>query len=179
MGVDSPLPSLAFRQLHRQDFARCNYAFCWGWHFCICLQGVIRDRNLLPYPPPGKNQPTVLYFLRRSHPNPKGVRSLIIISVTRPLFSHSSTPLELPEYLSKNIKRTLETWLLRSPSNRHVPYHAIPQILLELPAEEQAIRTAMQELGYTRRIAPRKGFSTERRVIAKRLAFAQRSNTME
>jgi hypothetical protein len=38
---------------------------------------------------------------------------------------------------------------------------------------EEAIRTAMQELGYTRRITPRKGFSTEPRVIAKRLAFAQ------
>jgi hypothetical protein len=31
----------------------------------------------------------------------------------------------------------------------------------------------MEDLGYVRRIAPRKGFSTEPKVMAKRLAFAQ------
>jgi hypothetical protein len=89
--------------------------------------------------------------------------------------THSLTPRRRSDRLVKlrtPQKHILETWLLRSPSNRHVPYHAITRVLPELNADKYAIQTAMEDLGYTRRIAPRKGYSNDPRIMAKRLAFA-------
>jgi hypothetical protein len=70
-------------------------------------------------------------------------------------------------------KDILKQWLQESPSHRRVPYQYIPKYLPELHAGEQACRTAIQGLGYTRRASKKKGFSVDPVVIANRLAFAQ------
>jgi DDE superfamily endonuclease len=70
-------------------------------------------------------------------------------------------------------KKILEEWLHNSPSHRHIKFSRIPYYLPELAAKEQAIRTAYKWLGYGRRIARKKGFSEDPKVIKKRLTFAE------
>jgi hypothetical protein len=69
----------------------------------------------------------------------------------------------------------LEQWLLDSPSRRRICYTHIPAIAPELNLQtygHQALQTAFKRLGYRRRIAKRKGFSTEQDVIDERFDFA-------
>ena len=76
--------------------------------------------------------------------------------------------------LSTPRKKALEAWLLESPSRRHVPWRQIPLRAPEFSDfGEQAISTAMKALGYRRRVAKRKGFSTDPDVMRERLEFAQ------
>jgi hypothetical protein len=70
-------------------------------------------------------------------------------------------------------KNILKQWLLESPSHRRVSYQYIPLHFPEIRAGEQAFRTAIQAIGYTRRASKKKGFSTDPRVMANRLAFAR------
>lgn len=71
-------------------------------------------------------------------------------------------------------KKVLETWLLQSPSHRRMAYKQIPLRLPELSRfGNQAINTAMRSMGYTRRTAPKKGFSDDPVVMAERVAFAK------
>lgn len=78
--------------------------------------------------------------------------------------------------LSTPRRRALEAWLLESPSRRHIPWKQIPIRAPEFSdVGELAIYTAMQSLGYQRRIAKRKGFSTDLRVMQERLDFAQQA----
>jgi hypothetical protein len=58
-------------------------------------------------------------------------------------------------------KTQLKEWLLSSPSHRHVAYRKIPHFLPQLHAKEQAIRTAVQDIGYCRRVSRKKGFSDD------------------
>jgi hypothetical protein len=72
--------------------------------------------------------------------------------------------------LSTPEKRALEAWLLESPSRRHIPWRQIPLCAPEFSGiGEHAIYTAMKSLGYCRRVAKRKGFSTDPIVMQKRL----------
>jgi transposase len=78
--------------------------------------------------------------------------------------------------LSTPERRALETWLLESPSRRHIPWRQIPLCAPEFSdLGEHAIYTAMKSLGYCRRVAKRKGFSTDPIVMQKRLEFAQQA----
>ena len=78
--------------------------------------------------------------------------------------------------LSTPRRRALEAWLLESPSRRHIPWRQIPLCAPQFSdVGEYAIYTAMRSLGYCRRVARRKGFSTDPEVIRKRLEFAQQA----
>jgi hypothetical protein len=74
-------------------------------------------------------------------------------------------------------KTTLKEWLLSSPSHRHIAYHKIPHFLPQLSAGEKAIRTALNEIGYCRRVAWKKGFSDDPGVIKERLKLAEEGIT--
>jgi hypothetical protein len=74
-------------------------------------------------------------------------------------------------------KTTLKEWLLASPSYRHVAYHKIPHFLPQLNAGEKAIRTAINEIGYCRRVARKKGFSDDPGVMKERLERAKEGLT--
>jgi transposase len=74
-------------------------------------------------------------------------------------------------------RQRLEQWLLESPSHRHLSYKQIPQHLPEIQAGPKAIRNAFKLIGYSRRIARRKGFSDDPEVKAERLAFAKEAIT--
>ena len=72
-------------------------------------------------------------------------------------------------------KTTLKDWLLASPSHRHIPFRRIPHMLPQLDAGEKAIRTAYKGLypvGYVRRVAKKKGFSDDPRVVRERYEFS-------
>lgn len=93
---------------------------------------------------------------------------------------HRLTPQKRRKYLQRlktPQKTILKNWLLASPAHRRLPYRTISVLLPELYAGEQAIRTAMQEMGYCRRASKKKGFSTDPRVIALRKAFAEEAIT--
>ena len=78
--------------------------------------------------------------------------------------------------LSTPRRKALEAWLLESPSRRHIPWRQIPLYTPEFSdIGEYAISTAMKSLGYCRRVAKRKGFSTEPRVMGERLEFVQQA----
>jgi hypothetical protein len=51
--------------------------------------------------------------------------------------------------------------------------HKIPHFLPQLSAGEKAIRTALNEIGYCRRVARKKGFSDDTGVIKERLKLAE------
>ncbi|KIN09120.1 hypothetical protein OIDMADRAFT_48949 [Oidiodendron maius Zn] len=73
-------------------------------------------------------------------------------------------------------RRALEAWLLESPSRRHIPWRQIPLCAPEFSdIGKQAIHTAMQSLGYCRRVARRKGFSDDPEVMHQRLEFARQA----
>ena len=74
-------------------------------------------------------------------------------------------------------KTQLKEWLLSSPSHRHVAYHKIPHFLPQLHAKEQAIRTAIDEIRYCRRISRKKGFSDDPKVCQERLDLAEDGKT--
>jgi hypothetical protein len=74
-------------------------------------------------------------------------------------------------------KTTLKEWLLKSPSHRRVSYQKIPRILPQLNAGERAIRTAIDKIGYCRRVSKRKGFSDDPAVCQERLSFAEDGRT--
>jgi DDE superfamily endonuclease len=74
-------------------------------------------------------------------------------------------------------KTQLKEWLLSSPSHRHVAYHKIPHFLPQLHAKEQAIRTAIDEIGYCRRVSRKKGFSDDPEVCQERLDLAEDGKT--
>jgi hypothetical protein len=71
-------------------------------------------------------------------------------------------------------RHKLEQWLLASPSHRRIAYRYIPAIAshLDLHCGERAIRTAFKLVGYGRRVAKRKGFSDDPKVIDECLQFA-------
>jgi hypothetical protein len=78
--------------------------------------------------------------------------------------------------LSTPRKRALEAWLLESPSRRHIPWKQIPLYAPQFSdVGEDAIYTAMRALGYQRRVAQRKGFSTDPEVMRERLDFARQA----
>ena len=78
--------------------------------------------------------------------------------------------------LSTPRRRALEAWLLESPSRRHIPWKQIPLYAPEFSdVGEHAIYTAMRALGYQRRVAKRKGFSTDPEVMRERLDFARQA----
>lgn len=71
-------------------------------------------------------------------------------------------------------RRSLEQWLIASPSHRRVAYKYISAVA---PPELQgygkkAIRTAFKLVGYGRRVARKKGFSDDPEVWQERLDFA-------
>jgi hypothetical protein len=73
-------------------------------------------------------------------------------------------------------RRRLEEWLLQSPSHRHISFKHILELAPKLELKgygPQAIRTVFKLIGYGRRVAKRKGFSDDPKVMAKRVAFAQ------
>ena len=74
-------------------------------------------------------------------------------------------------------KTQLKEWLLSSPSHRHVAYHKIPHFLPQLHAKEQAIRIAIDEIGYCRRVSRKKGFSDDPEVCQERLDLAEDGKT--
>lgn len=77
--------------------------------------------------------------------------------------------------ISHDKAEELEEWLLASPSHRHVSFHHLAAFAPELGLQgygSEAIRTASTSLGYGRRVAKRKGFSSDPAVMAYRLAFA-------
>jgi hypothetical protein len=92
---------------------------------------------------------------------------------------HRTTPQKIKKCggkprLSTPRKKALEAWLLESPSHRHIPWKQIPLCAPEFSdVGEESITTAMRSLGYCRRVAKRKGFSTDPIVMRKRLEFAQ------
>ena len=78
--------------------------------------------------------------------------------------------------LSTPRRRALEAWLLESPSRRHISWRQIPLCAPQFSdVGEYAVYTAMRSLGYCRRVAKRKGFSTDPEVMRKRLDFAQQA----
>jgi hypothetical protein len=78
--------------------------------------------------------------------------------------------------LSTPRRRALEAWLLESPSRRHIPWKQIPLYAPEFSdIREHAIYSAMRALGYQRRVAKRKGFSTDPEVIRERLDFTRQA----
>jgi len=78
-------------------------------------------------------------------------------------------------------RHRLEQWLLESPSRRHISFRHIGTLAPpELGIQDcgpQAIRTAFKLVGYSRRVAKRKGFSDDPAVMAERLAFAKEGIT--
>jgi hypothetical protein len=58
-----------------------------------------------------------------------------------------------------------------------VAYHKIPHFLPQLNAGEKAIRTAVDKVGYCRRVARKKGFSDDPRVMRERLERAKEGLT--
>jgi hypothetical protein len=74
-------------------------------------------------------------------------------------------------------KTTLKEWLLSSPSHRHVAYYKIPYFLPQLYAREKAIRTAIDEIRYYRRVSRKKGFSDDPRVYQERLDLVEDGKT--
>ena len=77
-------------------------------------------------------------------------------------------------------RRRLHEWLLASPSRRHIPWKAIPLCAPEFgDVGELAIQTAMQSLGYKRRLAVKKGFSEDPVVTNQRLTFAREGITWD
>ena len=78
--------------------------------------------------------------------------------------------------LSTPRKRALEAWLLESPSRRHIPWKQIPLYAPQFSdIGEYAIYSAMRALGYQRRVAKRKGFSTDPEVMRERLDFVRQA----
>jgi hypothetical protein len=71
-------------------------------------------------------------------------------------------------------RHELKQWLLASPSHRRIAYRHILSIApyLDLHCKERAIRTAFKLVRYGRRVAKRKGFSDDPKVIDERLQFA-------
>ncbi|KAG4427265.1 hypothetical protein IFR05_017252, partial [Cadophora sp. M221] len=68
----------------------------------------------------------------------------------------------------------LRDWLLQSPSHRHIAPKHIPSLVPEFSAYgEEATRTGLKLVGYSRRIAKRKGFSDDPEVYRERLEFAE------
>jgi hypothetical protein len=77
-------------------------------------------------------------------------------------------------------RQELQQWLLASPSRRHIPWKAIPECAPDFSQyKEHAITTAMQKLGYVRRITIKKGFSDDPVVMRQRVAFAQQATTWD
>jgi hypothetical protein len=76
-------------------------------------------------------------------------------------------------------KQILDQFFLESLSHRRIPFRRIPDLLPELNAKEDAIRTAARELGYCRRKSHKKGFSDDPRVWAQRLAFIEEGITWD
>lgn len=77
-------------------------------------------------------------------------------------------------------RQRLQQWLLESPSHRHVSFRSIPEVAPELGLQGygvEAIRTAFKLVGYSRRVAKRKGFSDDPEIMAERLAFAEEGIT--
>lgn len=70
-------------------------------------------------------------------------------------------------------KTILSDWFYASPSHRHIPWSHVPHYLPQLHASTKAISTAFRDLNFCRRVAHKKGFSDDPRVIAERLAFAE------
>jgi hypothetical protein len=58
-----------------------------------------------------------------------------------------------------------------------VVYYKIPHFLPQLLASKKAIRTAINEIGYYRRVERKKGFSEDPRVIRERLKLAEEGVT--
>lgn len=74
----------------------------------------------------------------------------------------------------------IREWLFAHPSHRRVAFQHLPSYAPELNLQEyqfEAIHTAFRSLGYSRRVAKRKGFSDDPAVIRKRLAFAEEGKT--
>ena len=101
----------------------------------------------------------------------------VTIDQIRYIKTHRATPQKtacgVKPALKTPQKQVLKQWLQESPSHRRVPYQYIPRYFPEIGAGEQAFRTAINALGYTRRASKKKGFSTDPAVMARRLAFAQ------
>jgi hypothetical protein len=101
----------------------------------------------------------------------------VTIDQIRYIKTHRATPQKttcrVKPTLKTPQKQVLKQWLQESPSHRRVPYQYIPRYFPEIGAGEQAFRTAIDALGYTRRASKKKGFSTDPAVMARRLAFAQ------
>jgi hypothetical protein len=77
-------------------------------------------------------------------------------------------------------QQELQQWLLASPSQRHIPWRAIPLCAPQFSnIGEVAITTAIQQLGYKRRKAIRKGFSDNPIVMRKRVTFAEQAKTWD
>ena len=74
-------------------------------------------------------------------------------------------------------KEELKKWLLASPSHRHVAYYKMPHHLPQLHAKEKAFRTAIQDIGYCRRVSRKKGFSDDPAVCQERLDLAEDGST--
>jgi len=65
-------------------------------------------------------------------------------------------------------KTQLKEWLLSSPSHRHVAYYKMPRHLSQLHAKERAFQTAVQDIGYCRRVSRKKGYSDDPEVYRER-----------
>jgi hypothetical protein len=76
-------------------------------------------------------------------------------------------------------KAKLKDWLLASPSHRHVAYHKMPRYLPQLHAKETALRTAIQDIGYCRRVSRKKGFSDDPEVCKERFDFTAEAKDWE
>jgi hypothetical protein len=78
-------------------------------------------------------------------------------------------------------RHRLEQWLLESPSHRHVAFRHIrelaPPELYVQDYREQAMRTAFKLVGYSRRVAKRKGFSDDLEVMQERVDFTEEAIT--
>jgi hypothetical protein len=79
------------------------------------------------------------------------------------------------------IRQRLEKWLLESPSRRHIAFKhmrelAPPELGLQ-DCGEQALRTAFKLVGYSRRVAKRKGFSDDPEVMQERVDFTEEAIT--
>jgi hypothetical protein len=73
-------------------------------------------------------------------------------------------------------KITLKEWLLASPSHRYMAYSKIPHFLPQLWGK-QAIRTAIDEIGYCRRVLRKKGFSDNPKVCQEKLDLVEDGST--
>jgi hypothetical protein len=70
-------------------------------------------------------------------------------------------------------RQHIETWLLASPSHRHIPWRKVPRVMNLNRVGEEAITTAFKLLGYARRKSVKKGFSDDPIVCQKRLEFTE------